>query len=239
VDITGTIFTNATLLNVKSSGITHSANDPPVFTIGSGYRINSGFLVGPSVDLSGESMAGIDLSGENLTYSGDFFSCTDAHLDPPAQQKPRPPVFIGGKGDKVLATVADVADGWNTCWVWKPEDYRARANVLDRACESIDRDPKSVVRSIGLYALVGENESDLAARFERLRAVTPAGVLDSVSLDQWRQGRLVGTAEQVREQVAVWAELGVETIILGAGALPFQVGALEDVAALSEALKDI
>jgi alkanesulfonate monooxygenase SsuD/methylene tetrahydromethanopterin reductase-like flavin-dependent oxidoreductase (luciferase family) len=87
--------------------------------------------------------------------------------------------------------------------------------------------------------LVGENESDLAARFERLRAVTPAGVLDSVSLDQWRQGRLVGTAEQVREQVAVWAELGVETIILGAGALPFQVGALEDVAALSEALKDI
>lgn len=179
------------------------------------------------------------LSGENLTYSGDFFSCTDAHLDPPAQQKPRPPVFIGGKGDKVLATVADVADGWNTCWVWKPEDYRARANVLDRACESIDRDPKSVVRSIGLYALVGENESDLAARFERLRAVTPAGVLDSVSLDQWRQGRLVGTAEQVREQAAVWAELGVETIILGAGALPFQVGALEDVAALSEALKDI
>jgi uncharacterized protein YjbI with pentapeptide repeats len=67
VDITGTIFTGATLNNVKSSGITHSVNDPPVFTVGSGYRINSGFLVGPSVDLSGESMTGVDLSGENLT----------------------------------------------------------------------------------------------------------------------------------------------------------------------------
>ena len=67
VDVTGTIFTGATLFNVKSSGITHSVNDPPVFTTGSGYRINSGFLVGPSVDLSGVNMAGVDLSGENLT----------------------------------------------------------------------------------------------------------------------------------------------------------------------------
>ena len=67
VDITGTIFTGATLNNVRSSGITHSINDPPVFTAGSGYKINSGFLVGPSVDLSGENMAGLDLSGSNLT----------------------------------------------------------------------------------------------------------------------------------------------------------------------------
>ena len=67
VDVTGTIFTGATLNNVKSSGVTHSVNDPPVFTAGSGYRINSGFLVGPSVDLSGENMVGVDLSGENLT----------------------------------------------------------------------------------------------------------------------------------------------------------------------------
>jgi uncharacterized protein YjbI with pentapeptide repeats len=67
VDITGTIFTGATLNNVKSSGITYNISDPPVFTVGSGYKINSGFLMGPSVDLSGESMAGIDLSGQNLT----------------------------------------------------------------------------------------------------------------------------------------------------------------------------
>jgi len=145
-------------------------------------------------------------------------------------------VFLGGKGDRLLATVAAVADGWNTCWAWTPDDYRARAEVLDRACEQIGRDPSSVSRSLGLYALVGEDEADLAARFERLRAATPAGVLDAVSLAEWRMGRLVGTVEQVQEQVAVWSELGVETIILGAGALPFHVGSLDDVAALAAAL---
>jgi probable F420-dependent oxidoreductase len=176
------------------------------------------------------------LGGSPLDYSGEFFHAEGARVDPPALQQPRPPVFLGGKGDKVLATVAAVADGWNTCWAWTLEAYRERLAVLEAACDAVDRDPTTVWRSIGLYALVGEDEADLAARFERLRSLTPAGVLDTVTLDDWRVGRLVGTAEQVREQAAAWAELGVETIIVGAGALPFQVVTLDDMAALAEVL---
>jgi alkanesulfonate monooxygenase SsuD/methylene tetrahydromethanopterin reductase-like flavin-dependent oxidoreductase (luciferase family) len=176
------------------------------------------------------------LGGEDLTYDGEFFRAAGARVDPPALQAPRPPVFLGGKGDKVLATVAAHADGWNTCWAWTFDAYRERLGVLERACEAVDRDPATVWRSIGLYALVGEDEADLAARFERLRANTPAGVIDAVTLDDWRVGRLVGTAEEVREQAAEWEALGVETIIIGAGALPFQVGSLDDVAALAEVL---
>ena len=91
-------------------------------------------------------------------------------------------------------------------------------------------------RSLGLYALCGEDERDLAARFERLRTRTPPGVLDGVTLEEWRQGRLVGTVEQVREQLAVWGGLGVETVILGAGAVPFHVGHPDDVELLALAV---
>jgi len=176
------------------------------------------------------------LGGDDLTYDGEFFQAAGARIDPPALAQPRPPVFLGGKGDKVLATVAAHADGWNTCWAWTFDAYRERLAVLARACEAIDRDPATVWRSIGLYALVGEDEADLAARFDRLRANTPAGVLDTVTLDDWRVGRLVGTAEEVRDQAAQWEALGIETIIVGAGAIPFQVGSLDDVAALAEVL---
>ena len=94
--------------------------------------------------------------------------------------------------------------------------------MLARACETVGRDPATVWRSLGLYTLVGENETDLTRRFDRLRAATPPGVLDELTLDDWRVGRLVGTVEQVGEQAAEWAELGVETLIAGAGraALP-------------------
>jgi alkanesulfonate monooxygenase SsuD/methylene tetrahydromethanopterin reductase-like flavin-dependent oxidoreductase (luciferase family) len=123
--------------------------------------------------------------------------------------------------------------------VWTPADYRQRLEVLEQACDAAGRDPATVWRSLGLYALVGEDEHDLAARFERLRAGTPAGVLDSVTLDEWRIGRLVGTVEQVREQAEGWRELGVETLIVGPGAVPFQVASLDEVDALAEALRPL
>jgi probable F420-dependent oxidoreductase len=178
------------------------------------------------------------LEGREVVTDGEFFGAHGARIDPVPLQHPRPPVFIGGKGDRVLATAVAVADGWNTCWVWTPDQYRERLTALTRACDAAGRDPASVSRSLGLYALVGEDERDLAARFARLRAGTP-GVLDRVSLDEWRVGRLVGTVEEVRAQAAAWHELGVETLIVGAGAVPFQVASLDDVAALAEALAPI
>jgi alkanesulfonate monooxygenase SsuD/methylene tetrahydromethanopterin reductase-like flavin-dependent oxidoreductase (luciferase family) len=174
--------------------------------------------------------------GRAFDFDGEFFAAAGAKVDPPALQTPRPPVFIGGKGDRVIRTAVELTDGWNTCWAWTFDAYRERLEVMKRACDAVGRDPATVWQSLGLYALVGEDEADLAARFERLCRVTPAGVLDGVTLEQWREGRLVGTVEQVREQAAGWAELGVETIIVGAGALPFQVSSLDDVGALAEAL---
>lgn len=176
--------------------------------------------------------------GGEVTFDGRFHRAAGARNLPPALQAPNPPVFVGGKGDRLLRLAAEHADGWNTCWTWTFDAYRERLTVLDRECERVGRDPATVWRSLGLYALCGEDRADLARRFESLRAATPAGVLDGVTLDEWRRGRLVGTVEEVREQAAGWADLGVETLILGAGALPFQVGSEADVEALAGALAD-
>jgi alkanesulfonate monooxygenase SsuD/methylene tetrahydromethanopterin reductase-like flavin-dependent oxidoreductase (luciferase family) len=178
----------------------------------------------------------LDPGGGPVTFDGTYHRAAGARSLPAAVQHPRPPVFVGGKGNRLLRLVAEQADGWNTCWVWTPEQYRERLRVLDAACERAGRDPATVWRSLGLYALCGEDEADLARRFERLRANTPPGVLDGTALDDWRAGRLVGTVEQVREQVAGWEALGVETIILGVGAVPFHLGAADDVGLLAEAL---
>jgi probable F420-dependent oxidoreductase len=177
------------------------------------------------------------LSGGACTSDGPSHPARDARLLPPAVQRPRPRVFVGGKGDRLLRLVAERADGWNTCWTWTPEAYGERVDVLARECERAGRDPATVWRSLGLYALCGEDERDLSARFERLRRHTPPGVLDGVSLADFRRGRLVGTVDEVREQAGAFAALGVETLVLGAGALPFQVGSLDDVELLAHALR--
>jgi alkanesulfonate monooxygenase SsuD/methylene tetrahydromethanopterin reductase-like flavin-dependent oxidoreductase (luciferase family) len=175
------------------------------------------------------------VGGGPLTYDGRYQRADGARNEPPALQHPTPPLFLGGKGDRLLRLVAQYADGWNTCWVWTPGDYRQRLDVLERACARVDRDPATVWRSLGLYALCGEDRADLERRFERMRARSPAGVVTQ-TLDEWRVGRLVGTVDEVREQREGWRELGVETLILGAGPLPFSVSSTDDVELLAEAL---
>jgi alkanesulfonate monooxygenase SsuD/methylene tetrahydromethanopterin reductase-like flavin-dependent oxidoreductase (luciferase family) len=175
------------------------------------------------------------LGGGPFSYDGRFHRAQDAVNRPPALQTPRPRVFVGGSGDRLQRLVAEHADGWNTCWAWTPDAYRERLDVLTRACDAIDRDPATVWRTLGLYALVGDDEADVRRRFERLRSLSPSGIKTLADFDEFRTGRLVGTTEQVREQIGAWEALGLDTIVLGVGAVPFQVTGLDDVERLAAA----
>jgi alkanesulfonate monooxygenase SsuD/methylene tetrahydromethanopterin reductase-like flavin-dependent oxidoreductase (luciferase family) len=146
------------------------------------------------------------------------------------------PRLAGGRGDKLLELVARHADAWNTVWAWTPEAWTERSSFLDRACEAIGRDPASVSRSLGLYALVGEDQRDLERRFRRLQEASPPGVVSDTSLEEWKDGRLVGTVEEVREHVAHWKALGVSVLVAGMGALPFSATDPDDLELLASAL---
>jgi probable F420-dependent oxidoreductase len=174
-------------------------------------------------------------AGGPFTYEGRHYRTVEARCLPRPVQRPRPPVWLGGKGDRLLDLCARRADGWNTVWVWTHDDYRQRLDVLDRACERAGRDPALVTRSVGLYALVGEDQPDLERRFRRLQELSLPGVVDGMSLDEWRQGRLVGTVEEVGEQLAGWAALGVRSLIVSVAALPFSVVSADDVDLVAKA----
>ncbi len=170
-----------------------------------------------------------------FTFDGAHHRAQDAQSLPPSIQKPHPRVLVGGKGNRLLRVIAEHADGWNTCWAWTPDAYRERLDVLNRACDNIGRDPATVWRSLGLYTLCGENERDLQRRFELMAEQAPPGVMAGVDLATFRAGRLVGTVDEVCEQVAGWETLGVETIIAGFGAVPFHVSSRDDVEMLGRA----
>lgn len=176
------------------------------------------------------------LGGGPVTVEGAYHTVRGAVALPPAAQQPRPRVFVGGKGDRLLALVAEAADGWNTVWVWEPEAYRERVAALEAACAAAGRDPSSVWRSVGLYTLVGDDAADLDARYRRMQERAPGGMLDAVPLDEWRRGRLVGTVEEVSGQLASWRDLGVDQFVACVGPLPFSISDPDDVALAARAL---
>jgi probable F420-dependent oxidoreductase len=157
------------------------------------------------------------------SFSGRFFTADQAPVLPGPVQRPRPPLWVGGSGDRLLGVVARAADGWNLCWSITPEAYRERAAVLAAACQRAGRDPADVRRSLGLNTLIGTDADDLVARWDRLKAHTPPGILDGVELRDWAASRLVGTPDEVLAQLRGWAGLGVEQVVASFSGLPFAV----------------
>ena len=175
------------------------------------------------------------LQGEVLDYEGSYYRTDGAICRPGPVQAPRPPIWIGGKGDFLLDTVAKVADGWNWSWLGSLDAYKDRRAAAERACDKNERDFSTLRRSVGVYLLTGSDDADLKRRFERLVRNTPAGVLKgssdggAVSWDDFRRDRVAGTVNEVTDRLGELADLGVEEVIVSLGALPFQVSDLEDI----------
>jgi probable F420-dependent oxidoreductase len=175
------------------------------------------------------------LEGEEVTFKGDHYTMDGAICRPLPRQQPRPPIWIGGKGDFLLRTAARVADGWNFSWIGSLESYASRARFATQACEEAARDPATLRRAVGAFVVVGEDDSDLRRRLERLARVTPEGVFTgAVSLEEIRTRAIVGTVERVIDELGRLAELGVEEVVMTLGILPFQLVSDEDVAAIGD-----
>ena len=172
------------------------------------------------------------LSGEELSFKGDHYTIEGAIVRPGPRQDPRPPVFIGGKGDLLIRTAAKAADGWNFSWIGSAEAYFERVAYAHKACEKLGRDPATLARSVGAYVLVGRDERDLERRYGRLVERTPKGVFSAssgVSWEGFRQRGIAGTVSEVVGSLGKLKDHGVEEVVVTLGALPFQLSDEEDV----------
>lgn len=180
------------------------------------------------------------LEGEEVDFDGEHYQLKGALCRPLPKQHPRPPLWVGGKGDFLIKTAIRYADGWNFSWLGDFDAYENRAEQANRICEAEGRDPADFRRTAGIYLLTGDDPSDLRRRFERLAQRTPPGILQApnsdtgVSWDEFRARNLVGTPDEVLDRLGELAELGVEEAIFTLGGIPFQLAEEEDVVYVGE-----
>jgi F420-dependent oxidoreductase-like protein len=104
-------------------------------------------------------------------FDGQYYQLRGARCEPKPVQKPRPPITIGGSGERLtLRMVARYADIWN--FAGGPvEEFQHKNAVLDEHCVALGRDPGQIARSIQKMV----DPDDLAATRESIRPYLAAG----------------------------------------------------------------
>jgi probable F420-dependent oxidoreductase len=157
------------------------------------------------------------------SYNGRHYHADSAQVIPGPVQQPRPPLWVGGRGNRLLGVVARTADGWNVSWAITPEEYDRRLEVLAAACARAGRPAGELRRSVGLATLIGRDPDDLVERWRRLQAWAPGGALDKVELAEWAAQRLVGTPDQVLARLRAFQARGVEQVVCSLSSIPFAI----------------
>src|SRR6266702_418024 len=117
-----------------------------------------------------EVVAGL-LTDETTTFAGSFYQLTDARCTPKPVQRPRPPITIGGTGERrTLPLVARWADHWDLGFT-PPAQVPHKLDLLAARCAEIGRD----VGAITISAVIRTEGRDLRAVADEIQAYEQAG----------------------------------------------------------------
>ena len=118
--------------------------------------------VGQRIDRLEEACRMVKLlwTEERSDFDGRHYRLAGAIANPKPVQKPHPPIWIGGSGErKTLRVVAQHADVWNAPGGEASEVQRL-SGVLDRHCADVGRDPAEIRRS-AQFRFQGDAEAAL------------------------------------------------------------------------------
>lgn len=170
-----------------------------------GIDFGSGF--GERLDRLDESVMLLRrlLDGERFSHDGRFYTMHDALCEPRPIQK-RLPILIGGSGPrKTLRTVASRADAWNTSGTL--DEVRGHLDILAEHGADIGRDIATIEKSISFPIILRDDPAVAASAYGALLANN--GVTDMGKVPV-----LLGSPDEVADQLRPYVELGFETVIV-------------------------
>jgi F420-dependent oxidoreductase-like protein len=117
---------------------------------------------------------------ERATFAGRYHRVTDAVCAPKPRQRPHPPVWIGGRGPRVMRSAARYADGFDISRrstdpaPLDADAIRALNAELDEVCRAVKRDRKLLRSHWSTVTLT--DDADVAALRARMRGFAEAGL---------------------------------------------------------------
>jgi alkanesulfonate monooxygenase SsuD/methylene tetrahydromethanopterin reductase-like flavin-dependent oxidoreductase (luciferase family) len=147
-------------------------------------------------------------TNEVIDFAGTHYTVKDMPIVPGAVQRPRPPIVVGGVGERyTLPLVARYADVWNVP-TYALGDLEHKVDVLRSLCADIGRDPDEIVLSVEAVMALAPDDASLP----RVRELAEKRF--GAPMFGLREGGLVGTAPQIVDRITQYEALGFGQIVL-------------------------
>ena len=142
--------------------------------------------------------------GKTFSFSGSYYTLTDSPALPKPVQRPRPPVLIGGGGERRTPRLAArFADEYNVPFDTVEASVAAFGRVR-RACQEAGRDPGSLVYSAAQTVCCGRDGAELARRAEAT----------GEQLAELRRSGLAGSPAEIVDKLGRFAAAGAGRVYL-------------------------
>ena len=145
---------------------------------------------------------------ERIDFAGKHFTVTDMPIKPGPVQSPRPPIVVGGVGERfTLPLVARYADIWNVP-TYALGQITQKIAALRSICADVGRDPQSIVLSIEAVMALAPDERSLPSvrsLAEKRFGGEGFGLHDT---------NLIGTPAMVADRLGALVEMGFGQIVL-------------------------
>ena len=146
-----------------------------------------------------------DTPAEKLfDFEGMTVALKDCSALPRAVQEPGIPIIIGGGGPKRTPNLAArFADEFNLPFR-SPDAFKEQVERVSQACESIGRNPESLIFSVAQVVCVSDSEKEFSKRAERIGR----------SSSELRESGVAGMPEEAVERILAFQRAGASRIYL-------------------------
>jgi len=147
-------------------------------------------------------------ANHRINFTGVHYTVRDMPIIPGPVQHPRPPIIVGGVGEKyTLPLVARYADVWNVP-TYALGELEHKVSVLRSICAEIGRDPATIVMSVEAVMAIAADDSSLpqVRQLAERRFGGPGFGL--------KEGGLIGTPDLIVERLNQLQLLGFQQVVL-------------------------
>ena len=170
--VTGNTYRHPAVLAKIATTVDHLSGGRLEFGLGAGWAEVEHTMLGIDFPGVGERLRRLDeachvikklWTEEEAGFEGRYYRLQGAFAQPRPVQRPHPPIWIGGGGERrTLRTVAAHADVWNMAG-GTVDVARHKVEVLRRHCADVGRDPAEIRLSVQIRFDAADVDATLRA----------------------------------------------------------------------------